>query len=186
MNSLSWVDALIACGVAFSMLLGLFRGLVREVIAVVGWVVALILALRFSVSVSILMPGAIAWSALRVGLAALVIVVGVLALTALVGWLMRRLVVAVHLSLMDRFLGAGFGFVRAGLVLLLGVFFSYNTVLADQAWWKDSEVLPRVQSLAQWVVPLLSESMPWAQRSELHTPLVLQAHWVAVPTSSFG
>jgi len=45
--------------------------------------------------------------------------------------------------------------------------------------------LPRVQSLAQWVVPLLSEPMPWTQRSELHTPLALQVHWLAAPSSSF-
>ena len=45
MNEVDWI---ILAVLAISTIVGLFRGIVRELMAIVGWVLAIVLALRFS------------------------------------------------------------------------------------------------------------------------------------------
>lgn len=150
------VDWLIVVCIALSVLLGLLRGLVREVVALLGWVIAVALALRYSTELGTLLPLSVQWPALRTGLAGVAIVVSVLLISGLVGWLLKKMMAAVQLSWMDRSLGAGFGLVRAGVVLMAGVLFSYNTALAQQPWWQGSKLLPQAEIGARWVAPHLA------------------------------
>lgn len=152
---MTWIDwTLLGC-VLFSVVLGLLRGLVREVVALIGWVVAIVLAQRFAGQVGALLPVSIQWPAVRTGLGAVLIVVGVVLISALLGWLLKKLMAAVNLSTLDRMLGAGFGLLRAALILLAAVFFTHNTALARQAWWQESVLLPRTEAAARWLVPHL-------------------------------
>lgn len=150
------VDWLIVVCIVLSVLLGLLRGLVREVVALLGWVIAVALALRYSSELGALLPLSVQWPALRTGLAGVAIVVSVLLISGVVGWLLKKMMAAVQLSWMDRSLGAGFGLMRAGVVLMAGVLFSYNTALAQQPWWQSSKLLPQAEVGARWMAPHLA------------------------------
>jgi membrane protein required for colicin V production len=121
-----------------SLLLGLLRGLVYEVLSVMSWLAAFVLAQWLAPQAGDWLP--MAASAEPVRYAAGFAVVFILAVFAggLVAWGMRKLVEAAGLRPVDRALGAAFGVVR-GVVLLLAAAVVVNmTPLRTAAWWTES------------------------------------------------
>jgi membrane protein required for colicin V production len=149
------IDWIIVGGFGFSILLGVLRGVVRELVALAGWVVAVVLALKYAATIGAVLPLPVNWPALRIGLGALLIVIVIVFAAAIVGWIVRKLLEAAKLSAADRTLGAGFGVVRAGLVLLAAVFFTRGTALAEQPWWKASTLLPYAEATVRFAAPHL-------------------------------
>ena len=120
MNTIGWVDwALLAVALA-SLLVGLVRGLVFEVLSLLGWVAAYIAAQAASPLLAPHLPLGTPGSALNQGAAFAVTFVLALIVWMLLARLVRLLVHATPLTLIDRTLGGVFGLVRA-LVLLLAV-----------------------------------------------------------------
>lgn len=154
MSALDWI---IVGGIVLSILLGVLRGVVRELVALAGWVVAVVMALKFSAAVGEALPLPVNWPALRVGLGALLIVIVVVFAAGIAGWVVRKLLEAAKLSAADRMLGAGFGLLRGGIVLLAVVFFTRGTALAQQPWWKDSALLPYAEATARFAAPHLPD-----------------------------
>jgi membrane protein required for colicin V production len=89
----------------------------------------------------------------------LLILAGVLILAALLGALLRALVAAVHLSALDRLLGAAFGVARAALVLGVAVLLATGTPVSKTGWWKDSMLLPWLEAGVAFASPLLPDSL---------------------------
>jgi membrane protein required for colicin V production len=121
-----------------SLLLGLLRGLVYEVLSVMSWLAAFVLAQWLAPQAGNWLP--MATSAEPVRYAAGFAVVFILAVFAggLVAWGMRKLVEAAGLRPVDRALGAAFGVVR-GVVLLLAAAVVVNmTPLRTATWWTES------------------------------------------------
>ena len=84
---------------------------------------------------------------------------GALLVGGLATWLMGRLVKSTGLSGTDRLLGLGFGLLRGAalgcvLVLLLGF-----TPLPQDAWWRESQLLPGFQRGAEWLRSWLPEAV---------------------------
>lgn len=152
MNEIDWA---IVAVVALSVLLGILRGFVREVLALAGWVIGIWLALRFASALGRELPFDIPWSEARTALAAFAIVLGSLVAAGLVSWLIGKLLKAAKLSGTDRFLGALFGLLRAALIVLLVALFAGRTALAQQPLWRESLLLPHVEAAVRFAAPLL-------------------------------
>jgi membrane protein required for colicin V production len=97
--------------------------------------------------------------AVRTGLAGLLIVVASLLVAALIGAVLRSLMVAVKLSTEDRLLGGIFGLLRGVLVVGALVLFAGLTAAPAQTWWRESLLLPRLQAAVQWLQPWLPASL---------------------------
>ncbi len=151
------VDWIIAAVVLVSVLVGLLRGVMREIVSLAGWVVGLALAFVFAERAGAALP--LDPPALRTAAAALLILAGVLILAALLGALLRALMAAVHLSALDRLLGAVFGFARAALVLGVAVLLAAGTPVPKTDWWKASLLLPWLEAGVAFASPLLPESL---------------------------
>ncbi|MDB5779227.1 MAG: colicin synthesis protein [Polaromonas sp.] len=131
-------DWLLLAVLAFSMLLGAWRGLVFEVLSVLGWIAAFVVAQWFAPDVGPHLPIGNATASVRyVAAFALVFVLTAFA-CGLVAAVIKRLVQAVGLRPVDRVLGMVFGVLR-GVILILaaGVIIS-STPLQRQAWWQES------------------------------------------------
>jgi membrane protein required for colicin V production len=136
MAALDWV---ILAVLAASLLIGAWRGLVYEVLSVISWFAAFVVA-------QWLAPDAAGWlpmsgSAEPVRYAAGFVVVFIVMLFAggLLAWLTKKLVEAVGLRPVDRTLGAAFGLVR-GAVLVLALAVVVNmTPLKGGEWWTESK-----------------------------------------------
>lgn len=143
MNALDW--ALLAV-IGASIVLGFFRGFMREVISLAGWVAGIWLAFRFAVPLSEVVPFGEDWPLARTAGVALLIVVACVFAAAFVGWLVRELVKAAKLSAADRTLGGLFGLARGMLIVGLAVFLVRDTALYREPLWRDSIVLPQIEA----------------------------------------
>ncbi len=138
LNDLGWVDLTLLALLGVSVLIGLARGLVFELMSLVGWVVAYIAAQAYSPRLAVHLPIGSPGSALQLGVAFVLAFVGVLVVWALLARLIRMGLHATPLTLIDRLLGAGFGLLR-GAVLLLAVAtaVAFTPALRSQPW-RDS------------------------------------------------
>jgi membrane protein required for colicin V production len=123
-----------------SMVVGLWRGLVYEVLSLAGWVAAFVVAQWLAADVIVWLPF-VQGAPISVQYAvafALVFVVTVF-VAGLVSWLIKKLVETVGLRPVDRTLGAVFGLAR-GLVLLLALTVVLQlTGLSRDAWWSTAQ-----------------------------------------------
>lgn len=136
MPELSTLDWVLVAVLAASVLLGLKRGFVAEVMALLGWLVAWLAARLFAADV---LPWLTAVPEALRPLVALALVF----VAALVGWallarLLSALVGATPLALADRLLGAGFGALRGGVLLLVATAAALWTSAPCQPWWQVS------------------------------------------------
>ncbi len=121
-----------------SLLVGAWRGLVYEVVSVVSWLAAFVLAQWFAPAVAHWLPISSTNEALRYGLGFLIVFIGTIFAGSLIAFVAKKLLAAVGLSPADRMLGAAFGAVR-GLVILLALTLVVGmTPLNAAPWWQAS------------------------------------------------
>ena len=120
MNDIGWVDWALLAVLLASVVVGLVRGLVFEVLSLLGWVAAYIAAQAISPEFAPHVPVGAPGSALNHGAAFAIVFVLALIVWMLMARLIRLLVHATPLTLIDRTLGGLFGLARA-MVLLLAV-----------------------------------------------------------------
>lgn len=155
---MSTVDWIIASVVLVSVVVGLLRGVTREIVSLAGWVAGLALAYLFAEQVGATLP--IEPPVLRTAIGALLILAGALIVAAMLGALLRALMAAAKLSALDRLLGAAFGLARATLVLGVAVLLASGTPVPKAGWWKESLLLPWLEAGVAFASPLLPESLP--------------------------
>ena len=129
-----------------SLLFGLWRGLVYEVLSLMGWPVAFVLSKLFAGSVAPMMPGT--QETMRVTLAYAVVFVAALIVWGVLAWLLSRLVKAVGLGWLDRMLGGLFGVLRGGLVMLALVWLAGMTAVPEQPFWRDAQMSKTAEDAA--------------------------------------
>ena len=156
---MTWLDYAVAGVFALSVLAGVWRGLVREVVSVLGWVIAFLAANLLAGPLGPEMPEAIPSPELRVAAAYVAVFIASLLATSLVGLLLAAAVKAVGLGGMDRLLGAGFGAARAVLVLLAVALLAGLTSVPKQPFWRASASAPLLVQAAGLVRPLLPQTL---------------------------
>ena len=150
-------DYLVIFGIVISAVVGALRGFLREAVAVITWVIALFIAWHFSDLVEPHLGGLLAGSNVRVWAARTIIVVLILLLGTGIGAALSHFVRVSVFSGMDRFLGVLFGALR-GLVLF-GVLVILGQLLRleDERWWRQSELIPYGESIANGLRTLVGE-----------------------------
>jgi len=140
-----------------SMLLGAWRGLVYEVLSVLGWAVSFFTAQWFAPSVAAMLPLQSAGEPVRYAAAFVLVFIGVLVMCSLLTVAIKKLVQAVGLRPIDRTLGAGFGILR-GLILLLAATVVMNmTALKTSSWWQESKGAGVLNTALISIKPMLPE-----------------------------
>jgi membrane protein required for colicin V production len=134
----TWLDYAVVGVLVLCILFGLWRGLVREVVSILGWVIAFLAANLFAGPLGQALPSEIPTPELRLAIAFMAIFVCSLALTTLLGLLLSRMVKAVGLEGLDRTLGALFGTAKGVLILLVVALLAGLTSAPRQSYWRDS------------------------------------------------
>ena len=154
MSSTDWI--LIALLTA-SMLVGAWRGLVYEVLSVIGWFAAFLLAQWFAPDVAEKLPMQSSGETLRYAAAFVLVFIASVFVAGLLSALMKKLISAVGLRPVDRILGAVFGIFR-GLILLLALsVVVHMTALQESDWWVESQGGPMLMTLLKGLRPMLPE-----------------------------
>jgi membrane protein required for colicin V production len=156
---LGWVDIGLAAFLAVSVIVGLLRGFVFELLSLVGWFVAYFVARWFA-------PVAQQWihvgepgAALNHGVAFAAVFLAALISWGLAARLVRALIRATPLSSIDRLLGAAFGFARGVLALLV-----VATVIGVSPWnqstaWRGSQGAVWLDAVLRQLKPLFKNDV---------------------------
>ena len=157
--ALSWIDLALGAILLVSVVIGLWRGLVFELLSLAGWVVAYLGA-------AYLAPWTAGWlPAERFGpelthMLSVVLGFGVILIVwGLAARLVKTLIQASPLSPLDRLAGAGFGALRGVFIGVLLVLVAGFTPLAKSATWQASQIAPRLQDLMRELRPLLPDTL---------------------------
>jgi len=155
----TWLDYVVLGVLAVSVGLGAWRGLVREVISILGWVIAFLAANLLAGPLGAAMPQAIPTPELRVAAAFVCVFIAALILVSLLGLLLSKAVHAAGLGGPDRALGACFGAARGLLFVLAGALLAGLTSAPRQAFWRESASGPCLVQAAQALKPLLPQTL---------------------------
>lgn len=158
-NFTSWVDWALLVLLAGSALLGLWRGLVFELLSIAGWLIAYFGA-------PVLAPVVESWLPQQRFDASLLHVLGlvlsfilILLVWSLGAKLVRALLHATPLSVIDRLLGGLFGCLRGLLVCLTLAVLIGMTPAKDWPSWRGSQIASGLQQLMHEVRPVLPDEL---------------------------
>ena len=153
--SIGWVDWALLAVLLASVIVGLVRGFVFELLSLLGWVAAWFAAQWFAPPVATWLPVGTPGSALNLGAAFALTFIAALVVWTLAARLIRLVLHATPLSLPDRLLGALFGALR-GVVLLLALAVVVGlTPAARSAAWQQSHGAAALVSALRTLMPLL-------------------------------
>ena len=138
-----------------SVVISTMRGLVKEILSLVGWVAAFIVANAFGAKLAPMLPSVIPGEVLRLIVAFIALFLGVRVLMGLLALAIGALIEASGLTLADRGLGGLFGLGRGIVIVLAGVILCGMTSIPQQAFWKDALLSPMAETGARTVKPFL-------------------------------
>lgn len=147
--SFNWIDIVISVVVLLSFLFGLWRGLVKEVLSLVTWVAALIVARVYSDDFAPSLASTFEGETTRLVAAFAILFLATLVTGALVNHLMAKLISFAGLALTDRLLGGLFGLARGGLIAMLGIFVAGN-FFSESLAWQESRLIPIGRDAIEW------------------------------------
>lgn len=149
------IDWVMLAVLVISVMLGLWRGLLLEVAMLVGWVVAYFAAQWFAADLAPHLPvGAPGSGANRAAAFALVFVLALI-IWGLAAKLVRMLVHATPLSVVDRVGGAAFGLLRGAVLLLAVASLVGFTPAAQSPLWQSSTGARWTTAAVSFLKPLL-------------------------------
>jgi membrane protein required for colicin V production len=157
LSALGWVDGTLLAVLLLSMVVGLVRGFVFECLSLAGWLVAWFGAQWASPQLAPYLPVGSPGSGLNLGAAFIVAFIAALVVWSLLARLIRMLIHATPLSLPDRLLGAGFGLLRGGVLLLAVASAVLLTPAAQSQGWRASHGARWLGLTLQALKPLLPE-----------------------------
>lgn len=148
---MNWVDWIILSILGLSVLIGLFRGLISEMLGLVIWAVAFWASWAFGPSVAAWFGRYISMPTAQMVIGHGAVLMGVLIVGAIIRAIISRILWRTGLSGMDRMLGMVFGFARGALIVAFMVFLFSLTALPQESWWRQSTLAPKFQGLAGWL-----------------------------------
>lgn len=128
------LDLIVVGILAASTLLGLMRGLTKEVVSLAAWILAFLLARALAPSVAPMLPAGDA-PGLQYAAALVLVFLLVLIVASLVGYLLRQLIDIAGLGVYDRVLGALFGIARGTIAVIGLALVASLTVLPKTQFW---------------------------------------------------
>ena len=123
---------------ALSLLLGAWRGLVYEVLSVMSWIAAFVVAQWLAPDAAQWLPMKGSAEPIRYAAGFVLVFIAVVFAGALLAWLTKKVIEAVGLRPVDRLLGAMFGLLRGAVLLMALAVVVHMTPLKSGQWWTES------------------------------------------------
>lgn len=137
------------------MLLGAWRGLVYEVLSVLGWVAAFYLAQLLAPRVSLMLAMRSLSEPVRYAAGFVLVFIAAVFAAGLLAFLLKKLVEAIGLRPVDRTMGAAFGLVRGLILLLAAAVVMELTALKNSPWWQESKGAVALTATLKGLKPVL-------------------------------
>jgi membrane protein required for colicin V production len=151
------VDWIFIGVLAVSLLMGVWRGLVYEVLSLLNWIAAFVMAQLFAPWAATWIPMTGASEGVRFAAGFVVVLVASLFVGGLIAMLVSKLISAIGLGGVDRVLGAAFGLVRGAVILLAATLVVAMTPLQTSLWWQEATGPHLSTAVLQTIKPVLPE-----------------------------
>ena len=145
------VDIVILAVMAISLVFGLFRGLLRELLSLVSWVLAFWIAYRYSANGAEIIDRALQNPTLSQAVSAVLVFVIVLVALMVLTSLIAKVFKATGLAGIDRILGGLFGLGRGVVILLAALILASHTGAVEQDWYNASTMIPMFDRALDWM-----------------------------------
>ena len=149
------LDFFVLAILALSILLGLVRGGVKEILSLAAWIVAFLVARLFADTASGWLPTALVNPLLRHWAGFILVFVIVIVIAMLLSSLVSLSFKAIGLGMFDRLLGGIFGALRGVVIVLILVLLAGLTALPKTMFWRHSLFVPYLVRVAGMVQPWL-------------------------------
>ena len=147
---LNILDIVIIAIITISGLVGIFRGLLREIMSLIGWIVSAWLAWRFASEFASVFDSVIQSADVRKAAAFISIFLLSLVLFALLSYFISKIMNKSPLRGMDRTLGMVFGLLRGAIIIAVLVVLIQSTQFAKESWWLGSMLKDYFLALAAY------------------------------------
>ena len=154
MATVDWIFAAVLLG---SMLLGLWRGLTYEVLSLLNWLAAFLLAQWLAERVGAMLPLAGLSASLRYAIGFVAVFVGSVFVGGFLALAASRLLSAVGLAPVDRLLGSLFGLLRGVWLLLLATLVVGLTPWHTSPEWREARGVRWAQAGLTVLKPVLPQ-----------------------------
>ena len=162
---MNWLDYVVIGVFVLSIGWGVWRGLVREVMSLVGWVIAFLCANLFAAPLADQLPGSIARPEYRSLVAFVILFFLTLIATALATLWLSKVMHAAGLGSIDRVFGALFGLLRALIIVLAAAIIAGFTGIPRTAAWNESlsghQLARAASALKPWLPPALASRLKY-------------------------
>lgn len=145
--------------ILISVLIGIWRGFVRESLGLATWTLALVLTWWFARPLADRLAPYVDTPSLRLAVAGAALFLAGLLVGSVVTALLSGVVRASVLASTDRTLGGGIGLMRGLVLVLAAVWLLRGTPLAEDPWWKSARLIPHLERAAEEVDQLLPERL---------------------------
>ncbi len=145
--------------VGLSVILSVMRGLLREVLAILGWVAAFYVAKTYTNQLLPMMPADIPTEPLRVLAAFLVLFLATLLVASLLAIALSAIFKKIGLGWLNRLLGAAFGVVRGLLIVCILVFLAGLTNIPKDTRWRNAMFSAPLEALVASILPWVPVSI---------------------------
>ncbi|MFT5501549.1 MAG: membrane protein required for colicin V production [Woeseiaceae bacterium] len=167
------VDLVIILAALASLVVGFIRGIVREAIAIASLLIAIWAAMNLGPHAGSWFENSIGSTELQMWAGRSLVFIIILAVGALGGWGISKIIRMSGLTGIDRALGAFFGAIRAVLILGLFVLTGRYAGFYDYDWWHDSAIIPLGDQVADWISVMAPRGMELFQPENLPDELAL-------------
>ena len=155
---LGWVDLALLAVFGLSVLIGLWRGFVFEIVSLLGWLVAFVIANSAGPFLADILPSGNE-PQVRLWLAYVGVFVAILLTCTLLARMLRALVSATPLSFVDHLLGGVFGAARGVLVCVVVATLVMLSPYATSTTWKSSHGALWLGLALEGLKPILQQSL---------------------------
>jgi membrane protein required for colicin V production len=145
--------------IGLSIILSIMRGLVREVLSILGWVAAFYVARTYVDQLLPMMPANIPTEALRVMAAFLVLFLATLLVASLLTIALSAIIKRIGLNWLNRLFGAAFGLLRGILIVGVIVLLAGLTDAPKDARWRNAMFSAPFEAMVIALLPWMPESI---------------------------
>ena len=150
-------DIVILILILLSSVIGLVRGLFKELISLLVWFAAVMLALYFSGPMGDALSGQIQDESIQTVVGFFIIFLATLIVGGIVQVLVKQLVSSTGLTGTDRFLGFLFGSARGVLICIVALI-ALKSFEIEAAWWQESRIIPELLAFEEDVLDLMGKA----------------------------
>ena len=151
MMTLNLLDICIIMTMAISAIIGLFRGMTKELITLVTWIMAGILGLKYGAVVGAMFTS-VSTDMIKGIIGSSLIFIGVLIVGGIFNAIINKFVKISGFIFLDKVLGAVFGALRGVLIFMISIMIindGFANFVNDKPLWKESILTPKLQAMAE-------------------------------------